>query len=155
MGQSFQVFVYLGPIILFLSSPLTGPWILPKMHVQLLPKMDFTAEAYGCVSTLITEWSSLPFWLPRSLPVHVLTGKSSSTSGAGTLSLCFIRAQRLPLALSLESLGKNKASILLQQFGKLSNGHRTGKGQFSFQFQRKAMQKNAPKQMHSSQTLVK
>ena len=28
------------------------------------------------------------------------------------------------------------------KFGKLSNGHKTGKGQFSFQSQRKAMQKN-------------
>ena len=27
-------------------------------------------------------------------------------------------------------------------FGKFSSGHRTGKGQFSFQFQRKAMPKN-------------
>ena len=32
---------------------------------------------------------------------------------------------------------------ICQQFGKLSNGHRTGKGQFSFQSQRKAMPKNA------------
>ena len=29
------------------------------------------------------------------------------------------------------------------EFGKLSSGHRTGKGQFSFQSQRKAMPKNA------------
>ena len=29
------------------------------------------------------------------------------------------------------------------KFGKLSSGHRTGKGQFSFQTQRKAMPKNA------------
>ena len=29
------------------------------------------------------------------------------------------------------------------KFGKLSSGHRTGKGQFSFQSQRKAMPKNA------------
>ena len=29
------------------------------------------------------------------------------------------------------------------KFGKLSSGHRTGKGQFSFQHQRKAMPKNA------------
>ena len=29
------------------------------------------------------------------------------------------------------------------KFGKLSSGHRTGKGQFSFQLQRKAMPKNA------------
>ena len=28
------------------------------------------------------------------------------------------------------------------KFGKLSRGHRTGNGQFSFQFQRKAMSKN-------------
>ena len=157
MGHAFQVFVYFWPIILFLSSPLTGPWILPKMHVQLFPKIDFTVEAYGCISTLITEWSSLPFWLPRNLSVHVLTGKSSLTSGASTLSLCFSRAQLLPLALSLESLGKNKASILLQQFGKLSSGHRTGKGQFSFQSLRKAMPKNAQTtaQLYSPHTLVK
>ena len=43
------------------------------------------------------------------------------------------------------------------KFGKLSSGHRTGKGQFSFQFQRKAMPKNAQTttQLHSSHTLVK
>ena len=43
------------------------------------------------------------------------------------------------------------------KFGKLSSGHRTGKGQFSFQSQRKAMPKNAltTAQLHSSHTLVK
>ena len=43
------------------------------------------------------------------------------------------------------------------KFGKLSSGHRTGKGQFSFQSQRKAMPKNAQMtaQLHSSHTLVK
>ena len=42
-------------------------------------------------------------------------------------------------------------------FGKLSSGHRTGKGQFSFQSQRKEMPKNAQTtaQLHSSHTLVK
>ena len=40
------------------------------------------------------------------------------------------------------------------KFGKLSSGHRTGKGQFSFQSQRKAMPKNAhtTTQLHSSHT---
>ena len=40
---------------------------------------------------------------------------------------------------------------------KLSSGHRTGKGQFSFQSQRKAMPKNAQtiKQLHSFHTLAK
>ena len=32
---------------------------------------------------------------------------------------------------------------ICQQIWKLSSGHRTGKGQFSFQFQRKAIPKNA------------
>ena len=48
------------------------------------------------------------------------------------------------------------------KFGKLSSGHRTGKGQFSFQFQRKAMPKNAQttKQLialtsHASKVMLK
>ena len=43
------------------------------------------------------------------------------------------------------------------KFGKCSSGHRTGKGQFSFQFQREAMPKNAQTtaQLHSSHMLVK
>ena len=42
------------------------------------------------------------------------------------------------------------------KFGKLSSGHRTGKGQFSFQSQRKAMTKNVQTtaQLHSSHILV-
>ena len=79
---------------------------------------------------------------------------------------------------ALESITMNKASggdgipvelfqilkddalkVLIQYastFGKLSSGHRTGKGQFSFQSQRKAMPKNAQTtvQLHSSHTLV-
>ena len=45
----------------------------------------------------------------------------------------------------------------VSKFGKLSSGHRIGKGQFSFQSQRKAMPKNAQTtaQLHSSHTLVK
>ena len=80
---------------------------------------------------------------------------------------------------ALESLTTNKASggdgipvelfqilkddavkVLTQyasEFGKLSSGHRTGKGQFLFQSQRKAMPNNAQTtaQFHSSHTLVK
>ena len=43
------------------------------------------------------------------------------------------------------------------KFGKLSSGHRTGKGQFSFPSQRKAMPKNAQTtaQLHSSHMLPK
>jgi len=43
------------------------------------------------------------------------------------------------------------------KFGKLSSGHRTRKGQYSFQSQRKAMPKNVQTtaQLHSSQMLAK
>ena len=43
------------------------------------------------------------------------------------------------------------------KFGKLNSGHRSEKGQFSFQSQRKAMPKNAQTtaQLHSSHTLGK
>ena len=80
---------------------------------------------------------------------------------------------------ALESITTNKASGVMEfqwsyfkswkmmlwkcytqyasKFGKLSSGHRTGKGQFSSQSQRKAMPKNAQTtaQLHSSHTLVK
>ena len=44
-----------------------------------------------------------------------------------------------------------------QQIWKFSSGHRTGKGQFSFQSQRKEMPNNAQTtaQLHSSHTLVR
>ena len=46
---------------------------------------------------------------------------------------------------------------ICQKSGRLSSVHRTGKGQFSFQSQRKAMPKNAQTtaQLHSSHMLVK
>ena len=56
---------------------------------------------------------------------------------------------------------KDDAGKMLHQydskFEKLSSGHRTGKGQFSFQSQRKTMPKNAQTtaQLHPSHTLVK
>ena len=45
---------------------------------------------------------------------------------------------------------------ICQQIWKLSSGHKTGKGQFSSQSQRKAMPKNAQTtaQLHSSHTLA-
>ena len=48
-------------------------------------------------------------------------------------------------------------SIYASKFGKLSSGHKTGKGQFSFQSQRKTTPKNAQTtaQLHSSHMLVK
>ena len=63
-------------------------------------------------------------------------------------------------SVKLLSFNKNKLKNKNQyagKFGKLSSGHRTGKGQFSFQYLRKTMAKNAQTtaQLHSSHTLVK
>ena len=46
---------------------------------------------------------------------------------------------------------------IYSKFGKLSSGHKTGKGQYSFQSQRKAMPKNAQTttQLHSFHMLAK
>ena len=57
-------------------------------------------------------------------------------------------------------LKDNAVKVYIQypnKFGKLSSGPRTGKGQLSFQSQRKAMPKNAQTttQLHSSHTLAK
>ena len=45
----------------------------------------------------------------------------------------------------------------VSKFGKLSSGHRTGKGQFSFQSQRRAMPKNVQTmaQLHSFHMLTR
>ena len=50
----------------------------------------------------------------------------------------------------------------VSKFGKLNSGHRTGKGQFSFQSQRMAVPKNVPTQLstvafisHTSKVMVK
>jgi len=66
---------------------------------------------------------------------------------------------RIPVEL-FQTLKDDAVKVLhsmCQQFGKLSSGHRTGKGQFSFQSQRKAMPKNAQTiaQFYSSRMLVK
>ena len=62
----------------------------------------------------------------------------------------------LPVEL-FQILKDDAVKVLHSKFGKLSSGHRTGKGQFSFQSQRKAMPKKAQTtaQLHSSHMLVK
>ena len=65
------------------------------------------------------------------------------------------------ITVELFQILKNNAVKVLHsnasKFGKLSSSHRTGKGQFSFQSQRKAMPKNilTTTQLHSSQTPAK
>ena len=58
---------------------------------------------------------------------------------------------------AVEVLWHIESTQYASKSGKLSSGYRTGKDQFSFQSQRKAMPKNTQTtaQLHSSHTLVK
>ena len=65
-------------------------------------------------------------------------------------------ADGIPVEL-FQILEDDAMKVLHSISGRLSSGHRTGKDQFSFQSQRKAMPRNAQTtaQLHSSHTLVK
>ena len=79
-------------------------------------KMNPTSETCGYMSTLTMGWHPFFFDSPRSLPVRGQKGKFSLTSGVVILlhfTLDLSRARLLPLALTLECLGENKASVLL------------------------------------------
>ena len=67
------------------------------------------------------------------------------------------RPPNLPLEKSVCRSRNRTRQWTGSKLGKLSSGHRTGKGQFAFQSQRKAMPKNAQTtaQLHSSYMLVK
>ena len=75
-----------------------------------------------------------------------------------------LRTKQVEVMEFLLSYFKSSKTMLLKcciqyarKFGKLSSGHRTGKGQFSFQSHRRAMRKNAETtaQLHSSHMLEK
>ena len=60
IGQSFQVFVYLWPIIWFLSPHLTYSRTLPNMHAELFAKNGFRCR--GRWVHVHTLWgAALPF----------------------------------------------------------------------------------------------
>ena len=134
--------------------------------------MDYTVR--GIPQARILQWVAFPFLgdlpkpgnEPRSpalqadfLPAEP-QGKPKNT-GVGSLSLL---QQILPTQESYQGrlhyrqiLYKLSYQEYASKFGKLISGHRTGKGQFSFQSQRKAMPKNVETttQLHSSYTLAK
>ena len=77
---------------------------------------------------------------------RITTNKASGSDG--------IPVELFPI---LNDDAVKSCSLYASKSGKLCSGHRTGKGQFSFQSQRKAMPKNAQTitQLHSVHTLVK
>ena len=77
--------------------------------------------------------------------------------GSTTTKLVKVMEFQLSYFKSLKMMLWKYCTQYASKFGKLSSGHRTGKGQFSFQSQRKATPKNAQTtiQLHSSHTLGK
>ena len=83
---------------------------------QALLSIEFSRQEY---------WSGLPFPSPGDLPDPGIEPRSPA-----------LQEESLPSELP------GKPIQYVSKFGKLSSGHRTGKGQFSFQSQKRAMPKN-------------
>ena len=84
--------------------------------------------------------------------------KEGWVSGCGVINRwCLLCQFQLSYSKSWKMMLSKCCTQYASKFGKLGSGHRTGKGQFSFQSQRKAKPKNAQTtaQLHSSHTLVK
>ena len=103
------VLVYLCAIILFSFSHLSCPKTLPNMLGQLFPKMDSTTQTCGSLGITCHGAATPPFCTLFAVrEVSLILGNFCM------LSLYSSKAQLLPLALSLESLRENKASVVLQ-----------------------------------------
>ena len=90
----------------------------------------------GCIDKLLVNWAKKNFDNEHLCQAHSIKGTKGNYRQKGN---------------------KGKRSKTRKGSGGFMLVHRTGKGQFSFQFQRKAMPKNAQTtaQLHSSHTLVK
>ena len=109
---------------------------------------------------------NLEFGINRSIPLYITTKIYYITQGQNLISCnnIFISTKLVEVMEFQLSYFKSWKMMLWKcctqyasKFGKLTSGHRTGKGQFSFQSQKKAIPKNAQAtaQLHSSHTLVK
>ena len=94
------------------------------------------------------------------LELDILEGEVKWVSGSITMNKAN-GGDGIPIEL-FQVLKDDAVKVLhsTTKFGKLSSGHRTGKGQFSFQSQRKAMPKNAQttaqlNSFHTSKVMLK
>ena len=87
----------------------------------------------------------------------ITTNKASGGDGIPVELFQILKDDAVKVSQSICQIENSAVATGLSIFGKLSSGQRTGKGQLSFQFQRKAMPKNAQitTQLHSSHMLVK
>ena len=92
--------------------------------------IDYTV--HGILQARILEWVGFPFSRGSSQPRY-RTQVSHMAGGFFT---------SWPTREALKRHVHILETVSVTLFGKISSGHRTGKGHFSFQFQRKAMPKN-------------
>ena len=92
-------------------------------------------------------------WALESITMN----KASGGDGIPVELFQILKDDAVKVSQSICQIENSAVATGLSIFGKLSSGQRTGKGQFSFQSQRKAMEKNAQTttQLHSPHTLVK
>ena len=135
---------------------LATPW---TAAYQAPPSMGFSRQEYwsGVISPSLP---GLPIHhqLPEFIPTHVhwvgdAIQPSHPLSSPSRPAFNLSQHQGLFQWVSKSNQWCYEISVqYASKFGKLSHSHRTGKGQFSFQSQRKAMPKNAQTtaQLHSS-----
>ena len=135
-------FVLSGVISPLSSSSISGtyqPGEFPFQYPIILP----FHTVHGVLKARILKWFATPFSSgPHSVRPHEQVEVME-------FQLSYFKSWKMMLW--------KCCTQYASKLGKLSSGHRTGKGQFSFRSQRKAMPKNAQTttQLHSSHTLVK
>ena len=175
------------PLISWLQSPSAVILEPPKIQsatVSAVPP-SISHEVMGSDTMIFTSWmlSFKPTFALLSFTFIKWLFSSFSLSAIRVVSSAFLRLLMFLLGILIPACDTSKLAFHMMysansiwavsnperwccesaafnmpaKFEKLSSGHRTGKGQFSFQFQRKAMPKNAQttSQLHSSHMLVK
>ena len=108
-------------------------------------KSFFSSTSLSAIRAVSSAYLSLLIFLPENL----ISACASSNPAFHMTYLAYFKSWKLMMWKCCPQYAS--------KFGKLSSGHRTGKGQFSFQSQRKAKPNNAQTttQLHSSHMLVK
>ena len=156
--------------------------VMPSNHLilgrplLLLPPIPPSIKVFSNESTLRMTWpkywsfsfSVIPskeipglIWVQLCNPIEVTKKKKKKSSKWFSRKESWESSRKREFQLSYFKSWKMMlwkcCTQYASKFGKLSSGHRTGNGQFSFQSQRKAMPKNdqTTAQLHSSHMLVK
>ena len=133
-----------------LLKPMSIESVMPSNHLILCHPLLLPPSIFSSIRVFSNE-SALHIRWPKDW--NFSFNISLSNEHSGLISFSMDRLDLLAVQGTLKSLLQHhgtKASILwhsafkfASKFGNLSSGHRTGKGQFSFQSLRKAMTKNA------------